>query len=171
VQLLLSRLEQCDQQKGAHVRIELSDEDKDRLHALFSTIRTWSEYHSMRRHVKSASIFIQVWFWTYGWFPFMWVIWWWIWVSKSGKIFYAQGLFACHYYLGLSPRKPEVEDEDAWCDWLQKNLNGGDKDPSVGQYSIGVIVGWSRERILEIVVQPVIVFLADLGMDLGISLG
>lgn len=56
-------------------------------------------------------------------------------------------------------RSPEIEDEKALCQWLQRNLNHGNKRPSAGKYSLEVVVGWSRLRILMFVVVPIILFL------------
>lgn len=60
--------------------------------------------------------------------------------------------------LGLL-KSPEIEDEEAVCKWLQKNLNGGNKNPAAGKYSLKVVIGWSRRRILVFVVAPVILVL------------
>jgi hypothetical protein len=81
-----------------------------------------------------------------------------------------------HYnWLGLVKR-PDANEEAAWREWLQQNLNGvikkppdlnGNHDdppdpppaPSAGQYSIEAIVGRPRRRVLVIVVIPFILFL------------
>jgi len=133
--------------------VDLSEEDKDRLYSLFDTITTWSRYHSLQKLATFYVLFILL----NHWWCFQ--LTWWLFFSKSGAIFYKQVTFSLYYYFGVFPRKPEVEVEIAWCDWLQANLNNGSKDPAVGQYSIEVIVGWSRERILYIVVIPLVFFL------------
>jgi hypothetical protein len=91
------------------------------------------------------------------------------------SFFVAELYFAYYNWLGLV-KSPDANEETSWCEWLQQNLNGvikkppdlnGDHDappdppptPSAGQYSIEVIVGWSRRRILVIVVIPFILFL------------
>lgn len=91
------------------------------------------------------------------------------------RFFVAELYFAYYNWLGLVKR-PDANEETAWCEWLQQNLNGvirkppdlyGNHDapsdpppaPSAGQYSIEVIVGWSRRRILVIVAISFILFL------------
>jgi hypothetical protein len=68
-------------------------------------------------------------------------------------------LMAYYHWLGLV-KQPAVQDEREWCEWLQRNLNHGSMDPAAGQYSIEVVVGWSRARILRIVVIPFVLFLS-----------
>lgn len=80
------------------------------------------------------------------------------WVPKTVRRFIAEGMMAYYIWLGVAKR-PEVKEEEAWCEWIQKNPNKGEKDPSAGQYSIEAVVGWSRRRILVIVVMPFILFL------------
>jgi hypothetical protein len=80
--------------------------------------------------------------------------------------FFVAELYSPYWnWLGLVER-PDANEETAWCEWLQQNLNGVIKKPpdpppapSAGQYSIDVIVGWSLHRILVIVLIPFVLFL------------
>jgi hypothetical protein len=145
----LQLLGQCDKERRVHVRVDISTEDKASLNALLRTVRIWSDYHYLRDASEFSLNVTQVLNLTHlRSLPY----------SINLSFFVAELYFACYHWLGLVKR-PNVEDEKAWCKWLQQNLNGADKDPSAGQYSIEVIVGWSRRRILIIVVIPFILFL------------
>jgi hypothetical protein len=119
----------------------------------------WSAYHDLKDAAEQVSSLMRLTL--LGFIPNL-------------HFFVAELYFAYYLKLGLAKR-PNEEDEKAWCEWLQQNLNGFKKqpqdlaagnrdppnqpDPSDGQYSIEVIVGWSRRRILIIVVIPFILFL------------
>lgn len=119
----------------------------------------WSAYHDLRDAAEQVSSIMRLTL--LGFIPNL-------------HFFVAEFYFAYYLKFGLA-KKPNEEDKNAWCEWLQQNLNGFKKqpqdlaavnrdppnhpNPSDGQYSIEVIVGWSRRRILLIVVIPFILFL------------
>jgi hypothetical protein len=131
---------QCDQQRRVHVRVDVSAEDRDSLNTLFETVKAWSDYYYLRDYLEFSTANLY------------------FWVPTAVRRFIAEGTMAYYIWLGMV-KSPEVKEEEAWCEWIQKNLNKGERDPSAGQYSIEVVVGWSRRRILAIVVMPFILFL------------
>jgi hypothetical protein len=49
---------------------------------------------------------------------------------------------------------PDIEEEKAWCEWIQKNVSEGNEDTQKGEYSIECVLGWSRPRVIRFVIVP-----------------
>jgi hypothetical protein len=51
-------------------------------------------------------------------------------------------------------KAPDIEEEEVWCEWIQKNISGGNEDPAKGEYSIECVLSWSRPRVIRFVIVP-----------------
>jgi hypothetical protein len=117
--------------------VELISEDEDALAALFKCVQRWEYYYTLKDASKYwTSIFRTTRTWADVWLQF----------------------FIDLYFLLLHKYKlvqaPDPSEEREWCEWIQKNISGGDEDPAKGQYSIECVLGWSRPRIIGFVIVP-----------------